>query len=307
MTAQSNWSPDRPVEIYANTPPGGGTDRAAQALCQAITANGLLDVPVSVVNAVGKTGNGWCDAGAPKGDAHRVGISSLLLTTDVLAGELPADAMQPTRIAILYTEYLAFVAGADSALRTGADVLNLLSGDTSKVTIALATALGNPNHIAIAEIIAHAGGNVTAPAIRVFNSARLAVADVMEGNADFGVITAASAVPEMKTGSVHTFAVSAPERLHGVFASTPTWREQGVDCTLGSWRGLGGPPGLTGDQIAFWEGVCSAAVKTPEWQQSLEQNLWTELYKDGAGLAQYLEAEYDQTKRVLGTLGMLAA
>jgi putative tricarboxylic transport membrane protein len=306
MSGQPLWSPDHEVEIVANTPPGGGTDRSARALHEAITANRLLDVAAKVVNAVGRTGTGWCDADAREGDGHVVGISSPSMASDVMIGTLPADTMRFTPIAILYTEYLAFVVDANSPLKTGADLLRMLGGDTAKVSVALATAFGNTNHMALAGVIQHAGGDVGAPAIRVFTSARLAIADVMEGNADVGVITAASAVPEMESDRVRTLAISSPERLHGVFASTPTWRDQDVDCVLGSWRGVGGARGLGDDQIAFWQGVCAAAVATTEWQAALKSHFWTDMYMDGSELAQYLRTEYDETKGILGELGLFA-
>jgi putative tricarboxylic transport membrane protein len=50
------WQPEREIEIVAGTPPGGGLDRSARALLKAITDNGLLDVPVRVVNVGGEGG-----------------------------------------------------------------------------------------------------------------------------------------------------------------------------------------------------------------------------------------------------------
>ena len=50
------WQPEREIEIIAGTPPGGGLDRSARALVNAITATGLLDVPVRVVNVGGEGG-----------------------------------------------------------------------------------------------------------------------------------------------------------------------------------------------------------------------------------------------------------
>jgi putative tricarboxylic transport membrane protein len=306
MNAQTGWTPDREVSIVANTPPNGGTDRSARAFHAAVEANNLLGVPSKVVNDVGRTGTGWCDAGATRGDAHTVGICSQSMATDVMVGTLPEGTMQMTPVAILYTESLGFVVDAGSPLQTGADFLDMLSGDTSKVRVALATAYGNTNHIALAGVIRHAGGDPTGPEIRVFPSARLAIADAMEGNADIAVITAASAVPEMKAGTVRTLAISSPERLGSVFADTPTWRDQGVDCTLGSWRGIGGAADLSAEQVAFWEGVCAEVVKSPEWRAAMDRHFWTDMHMDGAEFDAQLKMEDAEFRSVLGALGLLA-
>ncbi len=95
--------------------------------------------------------------------------------------------------------------------------------------------------------------------------------------------------------------------MKGIYASTPTWSEQGVDCVIGSWRGAGAPIGVTADQIAFWEGVLSKAVKTKEWNAELDRYFWTEMYLDGPELADYLKREYAEMREMLGDLGLLAA
>src|SRR5262249_57569794 len=123
--------------------------------------------------------------------------------------------------------------------------------------VELSTSLGNPNHIALAKVIAQTGADTRAPSIRVFDSARDAVADVVAGNADVGVITAASAVPELESGDLRALAISSPKRLGGVYAAAPTWAEQSVDCVIGAWRGAAGPPGITAAQIAFSQRVLS--------------------------------------------------
>jgi len=61
---------------------------------------------------------------------------------------------------------------------------------------------------------------------------------VVAGRAELGVITAVSAVPELTAGSLRALAVSAPARLNGLFATVPTWLEDGVECRVGMWRGV---------------------------------------------------------------------
>ena len=75
------------------------------------------------------------------------------------------------------------------------------SRDNAKgVTVALSTALGNPNHIALAKLTKQAGGDVNAPAIRVFDTALDCVADVIAGRAHVCAVTAASVIAELNAG-----------------------------------------------------------------------------------------------------------
>jgi putative tricarboxylic transport membrane protein len=272
------WQPEREIEIIAGTPPGGGLDRSARALVKAITATGLLDVPVRVVNVGGEGGRkAWRHVEQHARDGHVIGISSPNMTADYLIGVTKSDPGRFAPLAILYSEYIAFVVRADSTIRGSADLTEGMAKNA--VTIALSTSLGNSNHVAVANVVA--------------------------GHADVGAITAASAVPELEANRLCAIAISSPTRLPGPYEAAPTWIEQSVDCVVGSWRGASGPPELGTAEIAFWQAMLAAATQSKEWKSDLERHFWTEMYLDGAELQQYLKRERSEMKTVLGELGLL--
>ncbi len=302
-----NWKPVRALSIVAGTPPGGGLDRSARALAKSIETNKLVDVPVTVVNVGGDGGRkAWVHMEQFAGDGHVVGISSPNLAADFLMGVTKSDPDRFSPLAILYSEYIAFVARSDSSIQTGADLVRRLAQDAGGVTVALSTSLGNSNHVAVANVVRHAGGDTRAPKLRVFDTALDAVADVVAGHADIGAITAASAVPELDAGVLRAIAISSPARLAGPYASTPTWKEQGADCVVGSWRGVSGPPGLDASQVAFWKATLRAATRTEEWRTDLARHFWTEMYLDGTKLRDFLARERADTRLTLGGLGLLS-
>jgi putative tricarboxylic transport membrane protein len=305
-TLQTTWAPERAIEIAAGTPPGGGLDRVARALVDVITEAKLLDVPVSVLNIPGDGARRvWGHLDRYPGDGHLVSISSPNLTTDHLAGLAAFDHSRYTPIAILVTEYIAFAVPADSPLRSGQDLLERLASKPEVVTVALSTALGNPNHIAVAKLTQHAGGDINAPRIRVFDTALDAVADVAEGRADVGAVTAASVLKELAAGRVRLLAISAPERLAGPFADIPTWAEHSVDCVVGAWRGVTGPSGLGRAEVTFWERLLADVTKDARWQGALARHCWSPMVLDGAALHAYLAQEQDEMHALLGELGLL--
>jgi putative tricarboxylic transport membrane protein len=301
------WRPQREVEIVAGTPPGGGLDRSARALVKAIESKRLLDVPAKVKNVAGDGGRrAWAYLNRHPGDPHVLCISSSNLATDHLLGVSAFDHETVfTPLAILYTEYIAFVTRSDSSLKSGADLIARFAAGAGSVTVALSTSLGNPNHIALAKVVRHAGGDVKAPKIRVFDSALDAVADVVTGNAEVCAVTAASAVKEITAGTMRALAVSAPQRLAGLYAQTPTWLEQSVDCVIGAWRGVSGARGLTPAQVAYWEGTLAAAVRTEAWIAELARLYWTPMYLDGATLREHLKRERTEMSATLKDLGLL--
>jgi putative tricarboxylic transport membrane protein len=189
-----SWKPERTVQLVAGTPPGGGLDRVARALEKAIVAAKLLDVPVEVLNVPGDGARKcWTDfVDKHPGDAHVLGISSPNLVTDYLVGIATFEHGKYTPVATLVTEYIAFAVRLDSDLKSGRDLLTRLGRAPGQVKVALSTALGNPNHVALAKLTRQQGGDINAPVIRVFDTALDAVADVIAGNADVCAVTAAS-------------------------------------------------------------------------------------------------------------------
>ncbi len=301
----SQWRPHKEIQIVAGTPPGGGLDRTARALLASLESARLLDVPAKVVNVPGGGARkAWAYMDQYAGDAHVLSISSPNLTTDYLTGVAKFNQDSYTPLAILYNEYIAFVARADSRFQTSADLLKQFAVDAGAVTVALSTAAGNPNHIAVAQVIQHAGGNARAPKIRVFDSALDAVADVIAGHADIGTITAASAVPELNAGRLRALAVSSPQRLAAPYAQTPAWLEQGVVCDIGAWRGVSGAHGITPPQTAFWENKLTAACASAAWKAALAHHDWTPLLLSGAALRGHLARETAQIALLLDELGL---
>ncbi len=123
------WKPARELSIVAGTPPGGGLDRSARALARAIEANRLVDVPVAVVNVPGDGGrNAWVHMERFAGDGHVISISSPNMAADYLMGVTKSDPDRYPPLAILYSEYIAFVVRTDSAIRDGGDLVRRFRG-----------------------------------------------------------------------------------------------------------------------------------------------------------------------------------
>ncbi|HEY4253056.1 MAG TPA: tripartite tricarboxylate transporter substrate-binding protein [Roseomonas sp.] len=301
-----DWQPGREVQLVAGTPPGGGQDRPARALIGILESQGLVTAPLRLVNVAGKGGGkAWDLLRDHPGDPHIIAINSPTVITNRLLGVADYDHAALTPLANLYTEYLVFAVRADSAIATPADILARFAADTAALRIAYATAVGNMNHIALAQVITHAGGAVGALNATVFDSARHACAHVVDGKAEMAVVTATSAVPELQAGTLRAIVLSAPARLSGPFAAAPTWREAGVDCVVGTWRGVIGPAGLDAAAIAFWDRALAAATASPAWKAELDRHHWSGTYLGSAATAEFLDAQRQLIGDALRALGLV--
>jgi putative tricarboxylic transport membrane protein len=302
--AGAAWRPQQDIELIAGTPPGGGQDRPARVLIGLI--RDLLGVSIKLTNIPGRGGgNAWDYLAGHPGDPHIAAINSPTIITNRLLGESALDFAALTPLANLYTEYLVFVVRPHTTLPSAQHLLTQLGNDPGGIRIAFATAIGNMNHMALAKVTKQAGGDVTALRTEVFDSARYAVAHVVEGHADLAVITAISAVPELDSGALRAIAVSAPARMSAPFAQVPTWGEIGIDCVVGTWRGVIGTSGMTAPQIAFWENTLLTAVHGDTWRAELARNHWVDTYMGAAATRDFLERELGTMKRARDALGLL--
>jgi putative tricarboxylic transport membrane protein len=301
----AGWRPQHEIELVAGTPAGGGQDRPARVLIELLKNE--VGVPIKLTNIPGRGGgNAWDYLAQHAGDPHIVAINSPTIITNRLLGESTLDFASLTPLANLYTEYLVFVVRPDSTLRSAEQLLTQLGNDPGGIRIAFATAIGNMNHMALAKITKQADGDVTALQTEVFDSARYAVGHVVEGRADLAVITATSAVPELTSGVLRAIAVSAPGRMTGPFAQVPTWGELGIDCVVGTWRGVIGTSRMTAPQIAFWESALLTAVRGDAWRAELARHHWVDTYLGAAATRDFLAAELGTMKSALDALGLLA-
>jgi putative tricarboxylic transport membrane protein len=289
------WSPERRIEIIAGTPAGGGQDRAARALAQA------LPIETFVTNVPGRGGgNGWDLLAGRTGDPHVVSISSPTLITNKLRREATIDHVDLTPLAHLCTESLVFAVRSDRGILTVADVLAAVA---HRETVALATARGNVNHVAAGLIADHVGVDPAEVPVVVFDSARHAVAEVLAGKATLAVVSAASVLPEVAIGTLRVVAVTAPSRMAAPFDLVPTWRESGVDCVIGTWRGLIGPAGLQPEHMAFWERMLPVAVASDPWRAALAEHRWDDTHLDTAATGRFLDEEHHRLAAALKGLG----
>jgi putative tricarboxylic transport membrane protein len=301
----AGWRPQREIELVAGTPAGGGQDRPARVLIELL--KDLVPVPIRLTNIAGRGGgNAWDYLADHPGDPHILAINSPTIITNRLLGESKLDFAELTPLANLYTEYLVFVVRPNAAPASARQLLAQLKSDPAAIRIAFATAIGNMNHMALAKITRQAGGDVEALRTDVFDSARYAVAHVVDGRADLAVITATSAVPELDSGVLRAIAVSAPERMSGPFADVPTWGENGIDCVVGTWRGVIGTSGTTAPQIAFWENALLTAVRGEPWHAELARHHWEDTYLSATATRDFLDRELGTMKSALAALGLLA-
>lgn len=306
VAAQSAaWKPERAVELVVQSGPGGGTDGTARLIQRIWQTRHMVEVPVNVNNKPGGGGSvALSYLKSHAGDGHYLQIASAVLLTSHIAGSSPFNYTDFTPIAQLNSEYVAFAVKSDSPLKSGADLIARLKKDAGSLSIAVGTSVGGANHIAAALVTKAAGGDIKKLRTVVFKSSAESATALLGGHVDLVTSSASLLAPHLAAGTLRLIAIAAPKRGSGILASTPTWREQGLDIVVDNFRNVIGPPGMSDAQVKYWEDKFARLAQTEEWKKDLEANLWQNAYMGSRDSRKYLDAQYAQLKQVAVELGL---
>jgi putative tricarboxylic transport membrane protein len=238
------------------------------------------------------------------GNGHFIAISAPNLLTNALTGGNPLTHTDVTPLAQLFSEYIAFSVKADSPIGSAPDLLARLRRDPASLSIGIASARGATNHIAAGVVFKAAGIDLKRLKFVVFKSSAESMTALLGGHVDLDVATVSNVVQPLAAGGVRVLGVTAPQRLGGGLAQTPTWKEHGIDVDFSGWRGVIGPAGLNRQQIAYWDEVLAAIAGTEEWKKGLEKHLWVSTYMNSEASRKFLQSQYGELKLVLGDLGL---
>ncbi len=301
----ADWKPEKAVEIVVNTPPGNGPDRTARVMQSILQDKKHIDVPVSVSNKLGGGGVvAYTYLNSRPADGHTLMIASKALLTNHIAGRGPSYT-EFTPIAHLFAEYMIITVKPDSPIQSGKDLMARVKKNPTGVSFGIATSLGNPIHQSIAAPLRAEGVDIKSLKNVIFNAGSASLAAMMGGHVDVVPVTAALAVSLAAGGQVRLLAASSPKRLPGALADVPTWRELGYDAVVSQWRGVVGPKGMSGTQVAYWERTLKRMTEADEWKLDLDKNFWSAEFMNAREMRQFMDKDNAALKVFLGELGLV--
>jgi len=301
----ADWKPNRPIEIISSVAAGGSLDLAARAAQRILQEKRSIGQSINVINKPGGGGAlAWAYLNSHPGNGHYLSMTTNSLVIGPILGSSAVGYTDVTPIVHLSREDIVFTVRADSPVKSAQDLVDRLKKDPASLSFGIATSLGNPAHIAIAQVARASGIELRSLKVVVFNASTQAMATMMGGNLDVLVSSPGNPMPHVQGGKLRALAVSSTSRLTGPYASTPTWKELGINSVSRFWRGVIGPKGLSAEQVAFWEAEFAALAATEEWKKYLADNLLIDEFMGARNAARFLQAESTEYRTLLKELGL---
>ena len=289
------WSATRPVQLVCPWAAGGGTDRIARMV--GILLEKEIGQPVTVVNRTGGSGAVGHTAGATAApDGHTITIVTVELDMMHWMGLTPLTYKEFTPIALVNIDAAGVQVAQDAPWKNLKDLLDYVKANPGKAK-ASGTGRGGIWDLARAGMLKTAGipgeampwvpstGAATGLQELVAGGVQVVTASLVEGR---------SLIDAKKVRALGNMA----EVRDPVFPDVPTLKEQGLNWTMGAWRGFALPKGTSPEIQDFYVKAMDKIVKSKEFVDFMKGGPFGILYKPGQEFAKFLE-EQDATFGVL--------
>ena len=302
LTGGGDGTQLRGLRMLVPNTPGGGYDVTARTAAKAME-DAKLTGSVEVFNLPGAGGTvGLGRTVNESGNDRLVMSMGLGVVGSVYTNSSPATLADTTPVARLTQETEIVVVGKDSPYRTLDQLLRDWKANPGGVPVGGGSSPGGPDHLA-PMLIAKAAGLAPRDVNYVaYDGGGELLASVLGGKVAFGVSGLGEYADQIDAGELRVLAVTAGEPVPGVDA--PTLRQAGLDVEFTNWRGIVAPPGLSDEGRAELEQAFADLRSTPEWQEALQRNGWTDAYQPGPEFGAFVESENERVAGVLRELGL---
>ena len=277
QAALAAWEPTKPVEFVVPAGTGGGADQMARFIQGVVAKHKLMKQPIIVVNKSGGAGaEGFLDVKGDKGNGHKIVITLSNLFTTPLATGVPFNWRDMTPVQMLALDQFVLWVNEESphktakayldAVKAGAPNSFKMGGTGSKqedqiITVMIEKAAGKKM-----TFIPYKGGGDVAVQL-VGNHITSTVNNPIEAESHW------------RAGKLRPLCVfdSKPmpykTRLTATqsWADIPTCASAGLPVDYQMLRGIFMPPGVTPDQVAFYNDLFKKLRALPEWKDFMDK------------------------------------
>jgi tripartite-type tricarboxylate transporter receptor subunit TctC len=300
LFAQGSGYPNRPVELIVPAGAGGGTDVLARAFAEA--AKKHLAQPITVINkpgASGMIGHGEMINARPDGYKLAIVFAEIVIVPHLGLTKLSYEDFVP--IARLNADPAAITVQAGAPWNSIEDFLAASRAKGGELKMGN-SGNGSIWHLAHAALEDKVGVKYNAIP---FGGAAPAVLALLGGHVDAVAVSPGEVAAHVQSGKLKTLAVMADRRVKG-FDSVPTFKERGIDLSIGTWRGLAAPKGTPADVIVVLTEATRLSADEAVLRDSLDRLSMGYSYADAETFRAGMKRDNEVFKQLVTKLGIKA-
>jgi len=290
--------PSKPITAICPWTAGGGTDVLLRALAK--ETEKFLGQPITVVNTTGGGGAvGHNAIRQAKPDGYTVGMITFELNSLPPQGLIPFTYKDFDPLMRLNVDPPALTVRKDSPFNSLKDFIEYAKAHPGEVSI------GNSGPGSVWHIAAGLMAEKTGISVKYmpFDGAAPAVTALVGGHLTAVSVSVAEVRGQVQSGNLKILGVMDTKRS-GIFPDVPTFQEQGIDVTFGTWRGLALPKGVDPEKRQILADAFKKGFDSPEFQAFAKNAGLNLAYQDSAAFGEFLAKNAADVELVMQKLGL---
>ncbi|MCG7345526.1 tripartite tricarboxylate transporter substrate binding protein [Sporosarcina sp. ACRSL] len=288
--------PKKKFELIVPYSAGGGTDTVARSFAD--LAKDEIGQPIGVVNREGGGGAVGMQNGAnAKADGYSLSVVTVELLTLPHTGLAQFTYEDFRLVSLLNEDPAAITVRADAPWNTIEEFIE--AAKTQKLKV------GNSGTGAIWHLAGAAFEKETGTTLNhvPFEGAAPAVTALLGGHIDAVSVSPAEVLTHVESGDFKVLAVMADERVEKL-SDVPTLKEQGVDLSIGTWRGIAVPKDTPDDVVKVLEDSFATTIQSEEFKATLEKLNLGHRYENGEGFLNLVKEQDALFAELIPAIGL---
>ena len=298
------WEPTKPVEFVVPAGTGGGADQMARFIQGVVAKNNLMKQPIVVVNKSGGAGaEGFLYVKESKGDANKIVITLSNLFTTPLATGVPFNWRDLTPVQMLALDQFVLWVNEESPYKSAKAYFDAIKAQPANTFKMGGTGSKQEDQIITVMLEKAAGKKMT---YVPFKGGGDVAVQLVGKHVDSTVNNPIEAESHWRAGKLRPLCVmdKQPMPYKAKLTATQSWADiptcasAGIPVDYVMLRGVFMPPGVTPEQVAFYNELFTKLRALPEWKEFMDKGAFNQTSLSGPAFVDWL-GKNEQNHRVL--------
>jgi putative tricarboxylic transport membrane protein len=287
--------------------PGGGYDLTGRAAVSLMEEDDITGGDITVENVIGAGGSvAMAALMGTEGDEHTMMTVGLGVVGSLYSFGSDFHLKDATPIAELITESEGVFVPADSPYQTIDDFVEAWKADPGSIVVGGGSSPGGPDHLFPMELASEVGIDPNDVNYITYDGGGPLTSALLGNKIQVGFSGLSEFEGQIASGELRVLAVSGEERQEQPdLADVPTLTESDIDVVFLNWRGVLAPPGISDEREAELIGYLKTLHDSPEWEETLKKNGWTDAFITGNEFGDFLAKQDERVANTLEELGLL--
>lgn len=293
-SSTSKEFPSKDIKLIVPFGAGGGTDALARKLAEIIEKQS--GVSMIVENKTGGSGAvGMAEGAAANPDGYTVTMTTVEVVLLPLAGLANFEATDFKGFTRVNFDAAALIVKADNPANTVGEFVEQAKTASKPVNINVSAF---PTNFWLCGAMLTEITGVDFNLVEEPNGASAEIQNLLGGHVDSIICTVAEAAQYVENNDFKVLATASNER-NKAFPDIPTFKEEGYDIEVGTWRGFMVPKNTDDAAVAKLDELFTKAYESDEFKEFLNTMGFGEGYLDAEGFAQLITDQTAQYEPII--------